>query len=125
MKISYLLCKANFRTQKRNRSSLGTNTEKPKAKRKGNTRHSKNNSRQLKSYHATREESFEDPVDLACFETSGKNDDHNSTEKEMDVDESRFDYFEGNESAINTTSSMDDSDESSSRSQNGSSQSEC
>ena len=58
----------------------------------------------------------------ACFETSSENDDQ--AEEQMDVNESRFDYFEDDEFAINTTSSMDDSDESSSLSQDGSSQSE-
>ena len=75
-----------------------------------------NPSRQLKSYHAAREESVEDSADAACLETSSENDDH--TEEEMDVDESQF------ESASNTTSSMDDSDELSSVSQDGSSRSE-
>ena len=82
-----------------------------------------NPSRQLKSYHATKEDSLQDSVDPACFETSSENDDH--AEEEMDVNESRFDqYFEDDEMGINTTSSMDDSDESSSLSHDSSSQSE-
>lgn len=82
-----------------------------------------NPSRQLKSYHATKEDSLQDSVDPACFETSSENDDH--AEEEMDVNESRFDqYFEDDEMGMNTTSSMDDSDESSSLSQDSSSQSE-
>ena len=81
-----------------------------------------NPSRQLKSYHATKEESLEDTEDLACFKTSNENDHH--TEEKMDANESRLDYFEDDELAISTTSSMDDSDESSSLSHDGSSQSE-
>ena len=69
--------------------------------------------RQLKSYHATKEDSLQDSVDPTCFETSSENDDH--AEEEMDVNESRFNqYFEDDEMGMNTTSSMDDSDESSS-----------
>ena len=48
--------------------------------------------KQLKSYHATKEESVEDSEDRTCFETSSENDHH--TEEEMDANESRLDYFE-------------------------------
>ena len=81
-----------------------------------------NLSRQLKSYHATKEESVEDSEDPACFETSSENDHH--TEEEMDANESQLDYTEDDEFAMSTTSSMDDSDESSSLTDDGSSQSE-
>lgn len=126
MKTSFLLSKANFTTHEKKSKQLRYYHRKTKgrAKRKYTPfSQQENPSRQLKSYHATKEDSLQDSVDPACFETSSENDDH--AEEEMDVNESRFNqYFEDDEMGMNTTSSMDDSDESSSLSQDSSSQSE-